>query len=233
MLNPRHALTVGALTAVAALGFAPAALANTDPVTCTDGLTSLLKVRTSEGLSHTRVTVAERADAQAQADLRAAAQDDRNARDELANADNAWGDAKRDLAAATPEQRPAAEAREQAAHDRYNQAQARAYAAHQRFADARVNADRKRSYLAEVRLDLGRDHRGVLHINVLVDQLCGRNGGPTVVTPVPPAPVDTTEPAAPVDTTTPAEPSDGDQVTDVPTGPVRTGATDPAQRYLG
>ena len=202
-----------------------------DPTTCSDALTSLVKVRTTENGLGARISVLEQEDKIAAKALRSAQQADKEAQ--------ATRDAK--IAAANSQytnvDRPAADAITdnpktpvdehavalQNALDKRNNAIAAANAAYASggTAAALVKAqheyDRTHSALLDVRAHLGDAHNAVARITIIIGKLCNQ-------TP-PPPPVETTTeaPAPPVDTT-PAPSNNGTvivnnpQIGQVPTG---------------
>ena len=215
MRNTTRALAATAAGALAALTLSVApALAQPDvpsapdPTTCTDGLLTLVKVRTTEDHQHTSVTVAEQQDAAAQAALHKAQQDDANAKAVEAATLAKWNKARSDLATINAEALPHnatwqkrhddAVAAEQSAYQAYLDAQKDRAAADAALVKAHQDAQAKRSYLAELRVDLNHTHADVVRLTVLVDRLCNNH------TP-PPPPVDTTTdtPAPPVSTDVP------------------------------
>lgn len=222
-------------TLAAAAGFAfvatavvtPAALANgdndhdgngrraqpatpADPTTCTDGLLTLVKVRTDEHRLGATVTVAERQDAQAQRNLAKAQADLANARTVEAATLAKWNAAKTELANAQAEdpkvkghadRLAAAIKAEQLAHQAYLDAVTSRKQAEADLIKARQDAEKARSYLAELRVKQTNEHSLVVRLTLLVDGLCQK--------PAPaPAPIPTPEPTTeptPVDTTPPVD----------------------------
>jgi hypothetical protein len=214
------------LAAAAGLAFAatavvtPVALAGgerhqptPDPTTCTDGLLTLVKVRTDEHRLGATVTVAERQDAAAQNALHKAQADYADAKTIEATTLAKWNSRKSELAAIqnelanTPNHAArllVAQQNEASAKQAYLDAQADRAKAEAALVKARQDANAKRSYLAELRVKQTDEHSLVVRLTLLVDSLCQKPAPAPIPTPEPteePAPVDTTPP---VDNTPPA-----------------------------
>jgi hypothetical protein len=191
-----------------------------DPTTCTDGLLTLVKVRTDEHRLGVRVTVAEQDDEIAQKELRTARQDDQAAletrRIAIHNAEAAYTAGKPYHGTILPGKTPPdtqaladgrADAAAQAIRDSKIADAKNAYAnggTAAKLATAKSNAEAKRSYLAELRIKQTDEHSLVVRLTLLVDSLCQKPAPAPIPTPEPttePAPVDTTPP---VDNTPPA-----------------------------
>jgi hypothetical protein len=190
-----------------------------DPTTCTDGLLTLVKVRTDEHRLGVRVTVAEQDDEIAQKELRTARQDDQAAletrRIAIHNAEAAYTAGKPYRGTILPGKIPPdtqaladgrADAAAQATRDSKIADAKNAYAnggTAAKLATAKSNAEAKRSYLAELRVKQTDEHSLVVRLTLLVDSLCQKPAPAPIPTPEPteePAPVDTTPP---VDNTPP------------------------------
>jgi hypothetical protein len=243
--HPRRLAVVVAATFTALALATPTALADgggryrdPDPTTCASGLFSLVKIRTSEDGTRTRVTVAEREDAHAQAVLHTAEHNSRNAHAVEAATLAKWNRTRDELTAVNAEsphddawatRHANAVVVERSARQAYLDAHADTARTDAALAEARHNAERKRSYLAEIRLDLSHHHDDVLRITALVDHLCsGQQQPPTTdeppvteppVTGVPTPTTDAPAPPVPVEPT----PAGSAQVGQTPEGSVLTG----------
>jgi hypothetical protein len=179
-----------------------------DPTTCTDGLLTLVKVRTDANRLGATVTVAERQDAAAQDALRKAQAGlaDAKAVEAGTKAKLATAKIELDKVKAEPVATPGHAGRLVAAQNAYDNAY-KAYAdaqadtakADAALIKARQDAEAKRSYLAELRVKQTNEGNLVARLTLLVDRLCQK--------PVPvPTPEPTTEqPPPPVDTTPPVD----------------------------
>ena len=246
MRNTNRALAAAAVGALAALTLSTApALAQPDvppvpdPTTCSDALTALVKVRTTENGLGARITVLEQDDKTSAKALHMAQQDDNKARQTLRvrlgdyNAakalvakwdgpDGIHGTAD-DIPAATVidgKTRAQAVAAQTARQSEYEAANTAVYGPDGTAAKldrAQRDYNRTHSALLDIRARLGGAHDDVARITVIVGKLCNQ-------TPPPPPVTETTEAPAPVDVT-PGPSNNGTVIVNNPSiGQVPTGS---------
>lgn len=239
MRNTNRALAAAAVGALAALTLSTApALAQPDvppvpdPTTCSDALTDLVKVRTTENGLGARITVLEQDDKTSAKALHMAQQADKEAqatRDaKIAAANSQYTNVDFPAANAVPDNPATPTVNEHAvalqnALDKRNNAIAAANAAYTSggtaadLVKAQHEYDRKHSALLDIRARLGGAHNDVARITVIVGKLCNQ-------TPPPPPVTETTEAPAPVDVT-PGPSNNGTVIVNNPSiGQVPTGS---------
>lgn len=239
MRNTNRALAAAAVGALAALTLSTApALAQPDvppvpdPTTCSDALTALVKVRTTENGLGARITVLEQDDKTSAKALHMAQQDDNKARQTLAVRKSDYDKAVAALADydkshGAPPLPPVVAAtraglvddvtRTKAAYEAASTAVYGPNGTAAKLDAAQRDYNRTHSALLDIRARLGGAHNDVARITVIVGKLCNQ-------TPPPPPVTETTEAPAPVDVT-PGPSNNGTVIVNNPSiGQVPTGS---------